>query len=109
MARTAVLICFNIDSEKFESNYERNKFFRGLYGWKQTVRIERKKYIYHRDGLLDEMKFMKIDQSSFVIEPEEFQKIMSFFKGWHEKVIWKKFEILLEEDMKKFFEEDEDG
>ena len=39
--KKAVLICFNIQSDKFKSNYERNKFFRGLYGWKQMIKKER--------------------------------------------------------------------
>ncbi len=56
-----MLVCFNVRSEKFDSNYERNKFFRGLYGWKQTVKTEdagghEKEYTYERHGVLGELE-----------------------------------------------------
>lgn len=98
MEKKAVLICFSVKSEKFESNYERNKFFRGLYGWKQVIHREEKKYVYRRDGLLDEMPHKKIDQSSFIVDTDEFERIMNFFKEWGKKVIWNKFKVLLDED-----------
>lgn len=100
--KKAVLVCFNVKSGKFESNYERNKFFRGLYGWKQVIS---KKYVYDRKGILDEMPHKKIDQSSFIVQPDDFERIEKFFKEWHDKVIWRTFKILLDEDLEEFFEE----
>lgn len=97
MRKKAILVCFNINSEKFESNYERNKFFRGLYGWKQIIIKKEKKYVYRREGLLDEIPHIKVDQSSFIIPEKEFEKIIRFFEGWADKVIWKTFKILLED------------
>ena len=108
MTRRVVLICFNTESGKFESNYERNKFFRGLYGWKQIIPKEKKTYTYEREGLLDEIPHKKVDQSSFFVEEDDFDTIMKFFKEWHDKVICKTFKVLLEEDMEEFFEEEED-
>jgi hypothetical protein len=108
--KKAVLICFSIKSGKFESSYERNKFFRSLYGWKQIIkkevignksRREEKIYAYKREGLLDGIPHKKIDQSSFIIPEEEFEKIREFFKEWEDKVIWKNFKILLEEDLEE--------
>jgi len=104
--KKAVLITFSVKSKKFESNYERNKFFRGLYGWKQIIAKEKKVYTYRREGLLDEIPHKKIDQSSFIIPEDGFKEIVNFFKEWTDKVIWKTFKVLLDEDLDKFFEEE---
>ena len=112
--KKAVLFAFSVQSGKFESHYERNKFFRGLYGWKQMVRKEvivskkskEKVYTYRREGLLDEMPHEKVDQSSFIVPEDEFVKINKFFNEWGNKVIWKSFKVLLDEDFKDFFKED---
>jgi len=120
--KKAVLVAFSVKSDKFESHYERNKFFRGLYGWKQMIRkeivaregekprvkTEEKFYTYRREGVLDEMPHERVDQSSFVVPEDEFDKIESFFKAWRNKVMWKTFRVLMDEDMEDFFEEWED-
>jgi len=104
MEKRAVLICFNVRSKKFDSNYERNKFFRGLYGWKQIIRKtnsdgEEKKYIYERNGLLDEMPHKKVDQSSFIIGTNDANQMFEFFEEWTDKVMWNTFKVLLDEDI----------
>lgn len=114
--KKAVLFAFSVQSGKFESHYERNKFFRGLYGWKQMVRKEvvvsnkqkpkEKVYTYRREGLLDEMPHEKVDQSSFIVPEDDFVKINKFFKEWRDKVIWKSFKVLLDEDLEDFFKEE---
>ena len=78
--KKAVLVTFSVRSEKFDSNYERNKFFRELYGWKQVVPSEKKTYEYHRDGLLDDIPHKKVDQSSFLIPESNFDEMMEFFE-----------------------------
>jgi len=113
--RKAVLIAFSVQSGKFESHYERNKFFRGLYGWKQMIRKEvivskkekpkEKFYTYQREGLLDEIPHEKVDQSSFIVPEDDFDKIERFMKEWGKKVIWRAFKVLLDEDMEDFFKE----
>jgi hypothetical protein len=113
--KKAVLIAFSVQSEKFESHYERNKFFRGLYGWKQMIRKEvvvskkqkpqEKFYTYRREGLLDEIPHEKVDQSSFIVPEDDFNKITKFFKEWRDKVMWKSFKVLLDEDLEDFFKE----
>jgi hypothetical protein len=109
--KRAVLICFSVKSKEFDSTYERNKFFRGLYGWKQIIPKEKKTYEYKREGLLDEMPHMKVDQSSFIVPEDNFERITTFLKEWHDKVMWKTFKVLLEEneleDMFKEFEDKE--
>ena len=116
--KKGVLIAFSVQSGKFESHYERNKFFRGLYGWKQMIRKEvvvTKKqkpkeqfYTYRREGLLDEIPHEKVDQSSFIVPEDEVGRIMKFFKEWSDKVMWKSFKVLLEDDdmFEDFFKEE---
>ena len=104
--KKAVLIAFSVKSQKFESNNERNKFFRALYGWKQVVPKEDKEYVYQREGLLDQMPHKRVDQSSFIIPENSFDKIFEFFDEWSDKVIWKNFKILLEKNFQDLEEEE---
>jgi hypothetical protein len=107
--RKAVLITFNVQSKNFENNTERNKFFRMLYGWKQVVPKDDKEYVYKREGLLDEMPHARIGQSSFIVPEDSFDKIFDFFEEWSNKVIWKNFKVLLEQnDLDRMFEESEE-
>ncbi len=111
--KKGILICFSVKSEKFESFSERNKFFKKLYGWKQVIRKEvrvgkpkEKVYVYKREGLLDEIPHLKVDQSSFIVPEEEFEKIIEFLKEWHDKIIWRTFKVLLEENFEDLIEEE---
>lgn len=102
--KKAVLICFNTRSERFDSNYERNKFFRGLYGWKQMIKKEtadgkEKTYVYERTGILDEIPHKKIDQSSFFVDMDDADMIFKFFKEWTDKVMLNAFNVILEDDI----------
>ncbi len=101
MGRKAFLICFSVDCDKFESNYERNKFFRCLYGWRQVVRKDEKVYAYERNGLLDEIPHLKVDQSSFIVPEDHVEKIIKFLEEWEDKVVWKIFKVILEENIFK--------
>jgi len=103
--KKAVLFTFSVQSNKFENNYERNKFFRMLYGWKQVIPKENKRYEYHREGLLDEMPHEKVDQSSFIVPEDNFDRIEKFFDEWSNKVIWRTFKVLLDKNMEDAFEE----
>jgi len=114
--KKAVLIAFSVKSGMFESHYERNKFFRGLYGWKQMIKKEviikegkkpqEKVYTYRREGLLDEIPHERVDQSSFVVPEDDFGKIERFMREWGNKVMWKAFKVLLENE--DIFEEEEE-
>jgi hypothetical protein len=103
--KRAVLICFSVKSEKFESYSERNRFFKKLYGWKQVIKKE-KSYVYKRKGLLDEIPHLKVDQSSFIVPENDFKKIVEFLNEWHDKVIWRAFKVLLEEDLEDLVQEE---
>ena len=96
--RRAILITFSVATKKFKSNYERNKFFRQLYGWKQTIRKEEKIYTYRRQGILDEVPHIKVDQSMFIITRKHLERIREFLDGWEDKVRWKMFDVILNEE-----------
>ena len=107
--KKAVMICFSVRSGEMDSNYERNKFFRGLYGWKQTINKDGKKYEYHREGILTDMPHEKVDQSSFIVPENSFKEMMEFMQEWQNKVMWKTFKILLEDrDLFSDWDEEEE-
>ncbi len=111
--QTAVLISFDTDSEKFDSVYERNKFFSELHGRKQIVIKDGRRYEYRRDGMLDEVPHLKIANSVFVIMQQHLKMMEQFFDGWEDKVMVKSFPVVLDrselrelEDQKKEMEKD---
>jgi len=101
--RSATLVCFSVRGEKFDSASERNKFFRGLYGWKQTVKTEdagghEKEYTYERHGVLDRVPHKRVDQSSIIMDEEKADDVLQFFKSWANKVMWRTFRVMLDEE-----------
>ncbi|MBI2547662.1 MAG: hypothetical protein HYW23_04460 [Candidatus Aenigmarchaeota archaeon] len=103
--RRGILISFSVKTENFVSNGERTKFFKSLYGWTQTVPKGDKEYTYRREGVLDDMPHMKVDQSSFIVPENNFAEITDFFDEWHNKVMWKTFKVLLDRETKDIFDE----
>ena len=99
----AVLITFNTFGDRFESNYERNKFFRELHGWKQTVPRNERRYVYRRSGLLDEVPHIKVSDSVFIVAMEHMKRMEDFFRQWREKVECDMMEIMIERQ--RFFDE----
>jgi len=101
--RKAILICYSFESKKGK-DYQRVKFFKSLYGWKQVIK-KKKKYVYKREGLLDRIPHLKIDQSSFIV-PEKFEEeILNFMKEWKDLVCFKKFKVLIDEELENLFKE----
>jgi len=96
--KVAVLISFDCHSDKFDSNYERNKFFRGLYGWKQTIKKNKCTYEYRREGLLDEIPHIKVDSSVFIVAMKEMNRILRYMKEWEDKIDYKIFKVILDRD-----------
>lgn len=90
-----VIITFRTRTDRFESDYERNKFFRGLYGWKQIVPKNHKKYLYHRAGLLDSIEHEKIADSVFMVAIRDMDRVMRYFEEWHDKVDCEAMEVFL--------------
>jgi len=99
--KRAVLITFTVKTSKFDSMSERNKFYKELYGWKQIVKKQEKRYVYRRDGLLDEMPHIKVDQSIFIIMKKHMEKMIKFLEEWEDKIKWDKFDVLLDEEQEE--------
>lgn len=91
-----VIITFNVKCNK-SKNSDRVKFYKQLYGWKQTIPGKKKEYEYHREGVLDEVPHKRIDQSAFIVPEEDLQKITEFFEQWNKKVIFNAFKVLIED------------
>ncbi len=92
---TAVLISFDVESDKFESNSERNRFFSELYGRKQIIIRQDKRYVYRREGVLDEFPHTKVNNSVFLVAMEHLKRMEEFFSEWEDKVMVKTFPVLL--------------
>ncbi|MBI2075791.1 MAG: hypothetical protein HYT72_00895 [Candidatus Aenigmarchaeota archaeon] len=95
MERT-IIVRFHTNQDNFDSDYERSKFFRSLHGWKQTVPKENKRYLYHRNGLLDEVPHVKIADSVFAVAAEHMRRVEQFFDQWDEKVEYDIIEAMME-------------
>ncbi len=95
----AVIISFDTHSERFESLSERNRFFRGLYGWEQTVPGNNRVYRYRRHGILDDVPHIKIADSAFIVELANMKQVENYFEKWDNKVECEMIEIMVE--MKK--------
>ncbi|MEM5814682.1 MAG: hypothetical protein QXD77_02605, partial [Candidatus Aenigmatarchaeota archaeon] len=94
--KMAILISFDTNGEAFESPYERNKFFAELHGRKQIVVKDGKRYEYEREGLLDEIPNLRVDNSVFIIMQEHMKMMERFFNAWQDKVMFKSFPVLLD-------------
>jgi hypothetical protein len=90
----AVIITFHTHAERFESDYERSKFFRELHGWNQTVPKNGKRYLYRRPGLLDEIPHVKVADSAFIVAMEHMKRMMEYFQSWSNKVDYDMMEIM---------------
>lgn len=96
-----VIALFSLNTNKFKGRYEMNKFYRGLYGWKQTVVKGNKRYEYIRDGILSEIDYTRplktsekrISGSAIILEKKHLNKVIDYFKRWSNKVIYKFYEI----------------
>jgi len=94
----ASLVTYNTKREKFESMYERNQFYRGLFGYKQTVKRNGKEYKYEKDGLMDEIPNIRIDDSVFIIAKRNTDRIRDYFNEWENKISHHIFTVLIEEE-----------
>jgi hypothetical protein len=99
--KRAVLITFTVKTNRFNNNSERNKFYKELYGWKQIVKKERKRYVYRRDGLLDEIPNVRVDRSMFIIMKRHMDIMRKFLEEWEDKIKWDMFDVLLDEEREK--------
>ena len=102
--KPALLITFSIRGDRFDSPSEKSKFFEELYGRNQTIKGEKKIYKYHRDGMLDNINHIKVDNSVFIIAMQHMQEMMNFFDEWEDKVMVKHFPVLLDDKESKEIE-----
>ena len=98
--KTAVLISFDTVKEKFDSASERNRFYWKLYGRRQVVVRHSKRYVYQREGILEEIPHIKVADSVFIVAMEHMKRMMRFFDEWEDKVELKTFPVLLDEKEK---------
>lgn len=99
--KKAVMITFSMKSQKI-SNSDRTKFYKELYGWTQTVPGGKKKYVYHREGVMEDVPHEKVDQSSFLVQEDHAKKMMDFFEDWRKKVMFRTFKVMEEDFFKEF-------
>ena len=90
------IITFDIKTKKFKSRYEVNKFFRGLYGWEQTVPGNKKKYHYHRCGVLDRVPHAKIADSVLLVAFKNLRDILNYLRQWEEKIDYEIISMMME-------------
>ena len=107
--RRAILITFTVNTSKFDSRSERNKFYKELYGWKQIVKKERKRYTYRREGLLDEMPHIRVDRSMFIIMKRHMDRMRKFLDEWEDKIKWDRFDVLLDKERERILRGRLDG
>ncbi|WEL19106.1 hypothetical protein [Candidatus Nanohalococcus occultus] len=93
----AALLTYDTNSSEFDSVYERNKFYRGLFGYKQTVTKNGKEYNYEKDGLMDEISCIRIDDSVFIFGKKNQEKVEEYFSSWGEKVTHRIFTVIVED------------
>ncbi|NOQ55242.1 MAG: hypothetical protein GQ477_00385 [Nanohaloarchaea archaeon] len=105
--RKAVLVSFSVRSDMFDSNYERNKFYRGLYGWRQKIKKSYGEYEYYKSGLLDEVPFFKVNKSLFIVACKDIKLITEYIDTWKHKVKYNIFEIILTPQQIKMLEEND--
>jgi len=91
-----VIISFRTIPEKFDSDYDRSRFFKELYGWKQTVPKNGRRYLYKRLGVLDDVPHKKIADSVFLIAMEHMKRMEEFFSEWEKKVEYDIMNVMVE-------------
>ena|GEM_PF-442422 len=93
----ASLLTYSTRRKKFDSVYERNKFYRGLFGYKQTVKRNGKTYEYDKDGLMDEVPNARIDDSVFIIKKSYDSQVKDYFADWGDKVSYHLLKVIVDD------------
>jgi hypothetical protein len=94
----ASLLTYSTEKKNFDSVYERNKFYRGLFGYKQTVKKNGKTYEYDKDGLMDGIPNIRIDDSVFIIAKRKTDEVREYFVEWEPKVSYHIFTVVIEDE-----------
>jgi len=104
--KKAILISFDTIKDRFDSASERNRFYWELYGRKQVVVKKKKRYVYDREGVLEEVPHIKVSNSVFIVAMNHMKRMMDFFDKWEDKIELKTFPVLLDEQEMKEVEID---
>ncbi len=97
MSKKGVLFSYDTKREKFDSLYDRNKFYRGLFGYKQTVKENGKVYRYEKKGLINKIPHIKVEDSVILVLKEDAKCFEDYLERWGEKVKYRTFKVLLKE------------
>jgi hypothetical protein len=92
----ALLIAYDTDRDRFDSLYERNKFYRGLFGYKQTVRKDEKVYHYEKEGLLGKIPSIKVEDSVIIIAQRHRDRFIEYLDEWGGKVQYTTYPVILD-------------
>lgn len=82
----AALVAYKTRLDRFRSRSERNKFYRGLHGYRRKVRRNNKVYRYEKSGILGNTPHIKVADSTFIVEREHLEKFRTYFDEWGGKV-----------------------
>ncbi|MBI4170732.1 MAG: hypothetical protein HY514_03490 [Candidatus Aenigmarchaeota archaeon] len=90
-----VIITFHTRSDRFDSEYDKSKFFRELHGWKQTVPGNGKRYTYARKGVLSEVPHIKVSDSTFIVPSAEAKTLIEYMEEWADKVEFEMLDMMM--------------
>lgn len=80
----AVLVTYEAKRRNFESMHRRNQFYRGLFGYKQTVKRNGKRYEYDKDGLVDRTGVTRVDDSVIVAKKGCEEPVLEYMRDWEQ-------------------------
>lgn len=92
----AILIAYDTNRDKFDSLYERNKFYRGLFGYQQTVRKNDKVYHYDKEGLIGKIPNIKVEDSVIIVAERHEDRFIDYLDDWNDKIDYTTYPVLLE-------------
>ncbi len=97
MGCEAALVTYTTRQEMFASRSERNRFYRGLFGYRQTVRRNDKVYRYEKPGLMGDITHIKVADAVFIVERGDIDRVTAYFDDWQGKVEYEVFPITLDD------------
>jgi len=95
MSNRALLVAYDTNRDRFDSLYERNKFFRGLFGYRQTVTENGKTYRYEKEGLLSTIPTIKVEDSVIILQDDDAETLMEYLDDWAPQVEYRTFTVVL--------------
>jgi len=78
----ALLVTYRAEGRMFDSTYQRNQFYRGLFGYRQTVKRNGKRYKYDKDGIADLSGVTRVDDSALLFVKGRREEILDYMQDW---------------------------